>query len=297
MDSLPGGKPWADDQSEAGSPPPYHEAAAYAAAAARPRRLRRVFSVPVGLALGLTVAISWLCFLVERATHHHHSGGASQHHHRLRVPPPSPAVARFEESLQRCAAVRTFPERSDPSTRRANPRWNPVSGQKETVVLRNATLFDGPGRVDIALSRAAWSSRWCPRPPAPRPCPVWPAARSTCTAPSSPRAWSTCTRTTLGLPFPVLDSDDDTNEVHPDYGPLTPFVSVLDGLSGLRQGHAMIASGGVTSSLIIPGLSQRHGRRGRRGQEHACGPDPRPSLSSRRCCSSTASRPSAATAT
>lgn len=40
---------------------------------------------------------------------------------------------------------------------RRNERWNPVTGQNRTVVLRNASLFDGEsilkGRFDITFSK------------------------------------------------------------------------------------------------------------------------------------------------
>ena len=45
---------------------------------------------------------------------------------------------------------------------RANPRWNPISGQNGTVVLRNATLFDGEkmlsGSFDIIFQEGIISS-------------------------------------------------------------------------------------------------------------------------------------------
>ena len=46
---------------------------------------------------------------------------------------------------------------------------------------------------------------------------------------------------------------DDTNEVHEDFGPLTPFVRSLDGMKAYDKVATYIAAGGVTSSLILPG--------------------------------------------
>jgi len=143
-----------EDQYEQASslPPPYYETDAYPRVKAR--RLRKVFSVPVGLALGLTVTISWLCFLVERQYNPHRLG-------RHASGPPAAASAqlrRFQESLDQCAAMRTFPKTVSPSERKENERWNPTSGQKSTLVLRNVTLFDGEDglwdtRHDIVFSK------------------------------------------------------------------------------------------------------------------------------------------------
>ena len=47
------------------------------------------------------------------------------------------------------------------SAQRKNPRWNGVSGQDGTVVLRNATLFDGEGfvgAVDVVFSKGVVGS-------------------------------------------------------------------------------------------------------------------------------------------
>lgn len=57
----------------------------------------------------------------------------------------------------------------------------------------------------------------------------------------------------LGMAWPLLRVSDDVNEVHPDSGPLTPFVRSRDGMKGYDIATALIASGGVTSSLILPG--------------------------------------------
>lgn len=66
---------------------------------------------------------------------------------------------RLDAKLLECAASRQQPIQY-PVTKagsRSNPRWNPVSGQKETIILRNATLFDGETilseAVDIVLKK------------------------------------------------------------------------------------------------------------------------------------------------
>ena len=53
--------------------------------------------------------------------------------------------------------------------------------------------------------------------------------------------------------WPALPITEDGNEVHPDTGPLSPQVRILDSLAAYDVAAALIASGGVTSSLVIPG--------------------------------------------
>ncbi|KAL4922703.1 hypothetical protein BDW62DRAFT_196710 [Aspergillus aurantiobrunneus] len=45
----------------------------------------------------------------------------------------------------------------------------------------------------------------------------------------------------------------DDNEVHPSTGPILPFVRALDGMKPADPAVALIAAGGVTTSLILPG--------------------------------------------
>jgi imidazolonepropionase-like amidohydrolase len=62
--------------------------------------------------------------------------------------------------------------------------------------------------------------------------------------------------------WPLLKAGDDGNEVHPDFGPLTPFLRALDSLKPYDQATVAIASGGITSSLIIPGSANIMGGEG-----------------------------------
>ncbi|EON98044.1 putative carbohydrate esterase family 9 protein [Phaeoacremonium minimum UCRPA7] len=50
--------------------------------------------------------------------------------------------------------------------------------------------------------------------------------------------------------------------MHPDFGPLTPFVRAIDGMKAYDPGAKYIAAGGVTSSLIIPGSANIMGGEG-----------------------------------
>jgi hypothetical protein len=57
---------------------------------------------------------------------------------------------RLEAGLQKCAEISTPPVRYPVTSAgsRINPRWNPFTGQNETVVLKNVKLFDGETIVD-----------------------------------------------------------------------------------------------------------------------------------------------------
>lgn len=128
------------------------------------------------------------------------------------------------------------------------------------MILRNATLFDGEGfipAVDIQFSKGVVVS----------------------VSPTSARSASGAKVVELdgkyvtpGLvdmhshhlvwSWPEVPQSDDTNEVNPATGPLTPFVRSLDGMKADDIGTTLIASGGVTSSLILPGSANVMGGEG-----------------------------------
>ncbi|KAH8660644.1 carbohydrate esterase family 9 protein-like protein [Tricladium varicosporioides] len=165
---------------------------------------------------------------------------------------------RLDAELKKCAGYNTPPV-SYPVTHagsRANSRWNEKTGQQGTIVLRNATLFDGEkfvdGRVDVKLEKGLIVS-----------------------------VTSTNSRSSeivgkdvmvieldggyvtpglvdmhshhLSLAWPDLSATDDTNEVNDDTGPLTPQVRIIDSMKAYDPAMMIIASGGVTTSLILPG--------------------------------------------
>jgi len=66
----------------------------------------------------------------------------------------------------------------------------------------------------------------------------------------------------LVVTWPMLDASQDGNEVHPNFGPLTPFVRAKDGIKTDDPATGIIASGGVTSSLILPGSANIMGGEG-----------------------------------
>jgi hypothetical protein len=164
-------------------------------------------------------------------------------------------VERLRAGLQKCAEFerpQTQYSESDVFSR-ANPRWNSISGQNETLVLRNVTLFDGDkileGSVDIAFSKGVFTA---------------------ITAASQDLLLHGARSVEMGGKFvtpglvdmhshhltmnwPLLRATDDTNEVNDVFGPLTPFVRSLDGMKPYDQATTMIRSGGVTTSLILPG--------------------------------------------
>lgn len=163
----------------------------------------------------------------------------------------------LEEGLQKCRDVRSLPvEYTFPvSPARSNPRWNAISGQNTSVLLKNATLFDGKGfvsgPVDILFTKGVVTS-------------VSPTALQTITPPKDAAVVDLQGKYVtpglvdmhshhLTIAWPDLEITVDDNEMHSETGPLTPFVRSLDGMKPYDTATAQIASGGVTSSLILPG--------------------------------------------
>ncbi|KAK2003632.1 hypothetical protein LX36DRAFT_624670 [Colletotrichum falcatum] len=228
-------------------PPPY-EAAAYPRV--RPRRalVRSLVSLRVLACVLLAGLVAWHTVRLERETRH-----AS----------PSARLARFEEAVKHCAALKTFPESPKPESRRANPRWNPARGQDRPVVLRNATLFDGesvaPEPMDIRFDKGL----------------VTELATTASGAIGSDGATEHDLRGRFVTPglvdmhshhaaslWPALPITADENEMTGTYGPLTPFVRILDSLKAYDGATRIIMSGGVTTSLILPGSGNIMGGEG-----------------------------------
>lgn len=230
-------------------PPPYGEATAYPKVQPSRRVRRRFFSMRLVLALLLTTQLYWLFLWSIRG--------------RQPVAPFSALEEkRFEAGLAACAALTKFPTRTEPQDRKQNPRWNPVSGQNATITLRNATLFDGEDfigePVDIVLSKGLISSVT--------------AAGTVAAVEGTKEVNLDGAYVTPGLvdmhshhlvgTWPLLPATDDSNEMHPDFGPLTPFVNAIDSMKAYDVATKRIASGGVTSSLIIPGSANIMGGEG-----------------------------------
>lgn len=249
--------------SLSGSPPPYYEADAYPRVRAR-RALRPLFSVPVGLLTAILVCIVWLGFYSNR------QGNGRSERLPLAVEQSFSHISlkQFETSLGHCAAIRTFPQRIEPSSRKTNPRWNDVSGQKDTIVLRNATLFDGetflPDSVDIVFSKGIIISVSKARSDSSRPLVSGATELELHGQYVTPGLVDMHSHHLVGA-WPSTGGGDpleDANEVHADFGPLTPFLRAVDGMKAYDPGARYIAAGGVTSSLIIPGSANIMGGEG-----------------------------------
>ncbi|CAG8213187.1 unnamed protein product [Penicillium olsonii] len=159
----------------------------------------------------------------------------------------------FVEGLSKCHEIHHRDQKHQPTSDRRNPRWNPTSGQSGTILIRNSTLFDGGSvlkeSVDITFEAGIVRS----------------VSASTSTHQSGDGIQIIDAHgryVTPGLvdmhshhllaPFPSLPSTSDVNE-RPGLGPLTPFVRSLDGFKPYDPAIELIASGGVTSSLVLPG--------------------------------------------
>jgi hypothetical protein len=177
---------------------------------------------------------------------------------------PSPTATKlsqfqlesFQVALQKCRDFESLPLHYPfpvPEAR-SNPRWNPSNGQNETILLRNATLFDGESildePVDIVFSngiiKSAFStSELIPELPGVK---ILQLNRRFVTP-----GLIDMHSHHMAMTWPNLPSTDDVNEMSGSTGPLTPMMRILDSLKAYDQATAIIASGGVTSSLILPG--------------------------------------------
>lgn len=159
----------------------------------------------------------------------------------------------FSEGLNKCHETRFGYQVQQWTEDRENPRWNPISGQQRPILIQNATLFDGESvlaeAVDITFKAGVISS-------------VSPTTFEY-QVPKDIEVINAHGRfVTPGLvdmhshhlliPFPHLPSTSDVNE-RPVLGPITPFVRSIDGFKPYDPLIEIIASGGVTSSLILPG--------------------------------------------
>lgn len=232
---------------EAGSSPPPYEAAAYPKAKPT-RRLHRIFSFRAIVAILVSTFLLCLNIYLSFSSR--------------------PALSaldekRFQSGIASCAAIAKLPTKSDPRDRKENPRWNPVSGQNRTVVLRNATLFDGADfhedAVDIIFSKGLITS-------------VTPSHEASPAPAGAEEVQLHGSHVTPGLvdmhshhlveDWPAVSEIADGNEMFADFGPLTPFVRALDSMKAYDVATRLVASGGVTSSLIIPGSANIMGGEG-----------------------------------
>ncbi|KAI8279499.1 hypothetical protein K4K59_008942 [Colletotrichum sp. SAR11_240] len=167
------------------------------------------------------------------------------------------------KGLETCReTVPRHQNKGDGVLRESNPRWNKVSGQKQTIVLRNATLFDGdvvlPDAVDIVFEKGLIKSVETTREKGdfPSDAVVYNLNRRFVT-PGLVDIHSHH----LELPFSSVSATSDVNE-KPQLGPITPFVRAIDGFKPYDPALKIIASGGVTTSLILPGSGNIIGGQG-----------------------------------
>ncbi|GJC95068.1 carbohydrate esterase family 9 protein [Colletotrichum higginsianum] len=227
-----------DDDSSFPVPPPY-EAAAYPA------------SGPVAPSRGASSHRA-CSFATLRDVARHASSSAH--------------LARFRDSVKHCAALRTLPENPEPGSRKSNPRWNPARGQARPVVLRNMTFFDGesvaPEPMDIRFDRGLITEL------------ATTASRSIQSRGGAaedehdlhgrfvtPGLVDMHSHHSTGL-WPALPVTSDENEMSKAYGPLTPFMRILDSMKAYDDATRIIMSGGITTSLILPGSANIMGGEG-----------------------------------
>ena len=231
------------------SPPPY-EASAYPAVSAPRRRLRGILSLKTLLVAILTTTVSLLYLTLQPRPRFRHESiiglRATERH-----------VRSFENNAKACIALYHMPGTPEPSSRKENPRWQDKRGQQTKTTLRNTTLFDGekvlPKPMDITFDKGLIVD-----------------------VSETPDSWEGGTNlfgrfVTPGLvdmhshhlidPWPVVGHNNG-NEMHPSTGPLTPFVRILDSMAARDVAVRIIMSGGVTSSLIIPGSANIMGGEG-----------------------------------
>ncbi|KAM0147259.1 hypothetical protein ACHAPG_010694 [Botrytis cinerea] len=172
-------------------------------------------------------------------------------------------TSQLKVGYSKCLDLHTLPKEHPHSeiTTRKNPRWNSVRGQNQTIVLKNATLFDGKALLsdfmDITFEDGLIKS-------------VSAATKSIDHGPNVQIVDLEGKYVTPGLvdmhshhflhAWPELSVTGDENEVH--MGPLTPFVRAIDSIKTDDKATAIIASGGVTTSLLIPGSANIIGGEG-----------------------------------
>ncbi|KXH68906.1 amidohydrolase [Colletotrichum salicis] len=170
---------------------------------------------------------------------------------------------QFAEGPSKCSVSNLkSSSRKSPFPNRSNPRWNSKSGQKHAIVLHNATLFDGEkvlaAAVDVVFEQGVIKLVY--------------DTRTAASLPSDTVVYDVKGRFVtpglvdihshhLEIPFSPVSAIVDVNE-KPGLGPITPFVRAIDGFKPYDPAIQIIASGGVTSSLNLPGSGNIIGGQG-----------------------------------
>ncbi|KAH8594054.1 hypothetical protein B0O99DRAFT_185628 [Bisporella sp. PMI_857] len=183
-----------------------------------------------------------------------HALALSQHHAEV-----------LDAGLRRCEVLHSKPaEYPVTDQTRANPRWNKITGQQNTVVLRNATLFNGEsfiGARDITFKNGIVISVGEAK--------LGPHLTDSSDAEIVDLAGKYVTPGLVDMhshhlagTWPILPASSEENEIHESTGPLTPMLRVLDSMKADDLATAQIAAGGVTSSLVLPGSGNIMGGQG-----------------------------------
>lgn len=156
-------------------------------------------------------------------------------------------------AVQRQESIQQQSQSSSDAIRKRNPRWNPKTGQKTAILLKNGTLFDGEstlaGSVDVLFESGLIKSISAS------------SLSNSVTSNTEIRDLNGAFITPglvdmhshhLLIPFPQVAGTRDVNEM-PNLGPITTFVRAIDGFKAYDPAITLIASGGVTTSLVLPG--------------------------------------------
>lgn len=149
--------------------------------------------------------------------------------------------------------------------RTINPRWSKSTNENRPTLLRNARLFDGQdfldSKVDILMEKGLIASVVKHEP-----------GSSSRDSPDVHVIDLSGKYVTPGLvdmhshhliwTWPSFTSLADVNEMSLPSGPLTPFLRAQDSAKTDDLSIPIIASGGVTSSLVIPGSTNLMGGEG-----------------------------------
>jgi hypothetical protein len=181
---------------------------------------------------------------------------------------PQLSVKQLELDLQTCAALRTKPEDPIGLGREKNARC--VDGQSPTLI-RNATVWIGEAAEGTSPEdeRSGKGYAWVRRDVFVQHGLIRQVADQIATdsLPDDTKVWDARgRRLTSGIidmhshagvgALPELSGTEDVNELS---GDVTPYVRSIDALNPLDPQIQVIKSGGVTTSLILPGSGNNMG--------------------------------------
>lgn len=194
---------------------------------------------------------------------HHHPG-----HRHPTVTRHGLSLAKLRDNLDTCAKLRSKPQDPIGLGRDRNARY--IDGHKPTLI-RNATVWIGEPVDGTAPQEARNGTGW-----------EWITSDvfveyglikqverdiDASSLPQDTIVWDAQGRQlTAGIidmhshagvdPLPTLDGNEDTNEMSSD---TTPYVRSIDGIKPNDQQIQVVKSGGVTTSLVLPGSGNNIG--------------------------------------